>query len=697
MSVVTMERFRLVGLLSERREIIDRLAALGAVEVRADAELQAELSRELAERIGNGAANSVDAEERAASVRRELDALNREADQLEELLPVCQRLNETKKGLFPRRPKVNLAAFESVLDRRDDLLSQAQHLRDLLRDQEQLEREIVALHLEQQQNAIWVDLNPELQHYQSERLRIVTGSFANPKTFVAARTMLDEHESAAHLLPLDYDTAERPATRAALVATPEDMTVALQAVRQIGFVRSPELPGRFTYADELTALRERENRLATALEEIKKESKLIALMERAFALLADALRHEAERLAAEADTLTGERAFMLRGYVPAHLYERIKDELTAEFTVAVENAPADDAEDAPTWIYNRPLLQPYAEVTRMFSMPHAAEVDPTPAMGVCYALIFGMMYSDVGYGALLALGCALLLYRFKVRGTLRAMCQMFMQCGIVSMFFGLCFGGFFGNFISVLSGETVHFPTLLFDPLGEPISMVIFSVAAGMLHIVVGLALKVYNLWSIGDIAGAICDPLAWIFILAGGALYLLGGWVSTAGLVLLATGALILLLFSNRDTYNPIKRLMSGLGALYGAINYFSDLISYTRILALTLSTSVIAMVVNILGTMMGLTIPGVIVFLVVMPFGHLLNVALSVLSAYVHTARLQYVEFFGKFFTGGGRAWMPLALRPRHVDIEDAPQNELKELKPVVEPLRTRYARFTKYIENN
>lgn len=138
-------------------------------------------------------------------------------------------------------------------------------------------------------------------------------------------------------------------------------------------------------------------------------------------------------------------------------------------------------------------------------------------------------------------------------------------------------------------------------------------------------------------------------------------------GTIMTLAGTAVILLFSARDTKNPISRLFKGIGALYSITGYFSDILSYTRILALVLATSVIAMVVNKMGFLLGPTIPGFLLFIVVAVAGHGLNIALSTLSSYVHTSRLHYVEFFGKFYDGGGRMWEPLKQKTKYVEIKN------------------------------
>jgi V/A-type H+-transporting ATPase subunit I len=152
-----------------------------------------------------------------------------------------------------------------------------------------------------------------------------------------------------------------------------------------------------------------------------------------------------------------------------------------------------------------------------------------------------------------------------------------------------------------------------------------------------------------------------------GGDMILPGGPLGMAGQVMAMAGAAVLLLFGGRDAKNPIMRLVKGLLSLYNITGYFSDILSYTRILALVLATSVIAMVVNLLGFLMGPSPLGYLMFAVVALLGHSLNLALSALSAYVHTSRLHYVEFFSKFYEGGGKLFRPLQTRTRFVQLEE------------------------------
>lgn len=205
----------------------------------------------------------------------------------------------------------------------------------------------------------------------------------------------------------------------------------------------------------------------------------------------------------------------------------------------------------------------------------------------------------------------------------------------------------------------------------------------GVIHLFAGMALKIRNSKIQGDLSGGLLDVVPWYMII-GGLLMLAGGAsgvfgagseiIRQAGTYLALAGAAVVVLFGGRDAKNPIVRFLKGILALYDVTGYFSDILSYTRILALVLATSVIAMVVNQLGFLLGATFAGYLLFVVIGLLGHTLNLALSALSAYVHASRLQYVEMFGKFFEGGGRYFKPLQRDTRYYQIEDQKGQEQK-----------------------
>ena len=159
--------------------------------------------------------------------------------------------------------------------------------------------------------------------------------------------------------------------------------------------------------------------------------------------------------------------------------------------------------------------------------------------------------------------------------------------------------------------------------------------------------------------------------VLVGLPMLVLPGVFRTVGLSLAVVGAVGLILTQGRDKKNIFARLLSGVASLYDITGYLSDLLSYSRILALGLATAVIGNVVNIMGTLAGGGILGLLLFIPVFLFGHALNLSINALGSYVHSSRLQYVEFFGKFYTGDGQLFLPFGSDTKYVLMKNSGNN--------------------------
>lgn len=368
-----------------------------------------------------------------------------------------------------------------------------------------------------------------------------------------------------------------------------------------------------------------------------------------------------------------EQTFILEGYVPADDAEFVKRKLEHEVSAYVDIKEVPEDEEAPVLLKNNGFGRPVEGITKTYSMPGKTDIDPNGIMAFFYYLFFGMMFSDAGYGLLLALGAGYLGFFANVeRGTKENM-RMFCYCGISTTFWGLMYGSFFGNLIPVL-GETFFgsvwtLKPIWLDPVQEPLTLLIVSVALGLFQILIGLGIKFYMIWRHGERLAAIFDVGFWMLVLGGicafaGGMALGYDTVKNVGMYAALGGAAGLVLTQGRNSKNIIGKLFGGILSLYDITSYVSDALSYSRLMALGLATGVIAQVVNTMGSLAGGGAVGAVMFIIVFIVGHALNFAINCLGAYVHTNRLQYVEFFGKFYEGGGRAFAPLKMDTKYYE---------------------------------
>ena len=311
-------------------------------------------------------------------------------------------------------------------------------------------------------------------------------------------------------------------------------------------------------------------------------------------------------------------------------------------------------------------------------MPAKKDIDPTPVMAVFYYLFFGLMLSDAGYGCLMVLVSALALKKFPLEGNMRKTMKMFLYSGVSTIFWGALFGTWFGDIVPVICKNFLHRPAprmaIWFDPVSDPMKLLLFSLGLGILHLFLGLGVHFYQLWTAGKRWDAFCDT-APIYLLVLGAAPVGAGMLTevpailnTIGMYVMLVGVILIILTASRTSKNIFARLGGGLYGLYNAASgYLSDVLSYSRLLALGLATGVIGQVVNLLGTIPeNPIVKGILLFFVFI-VGHTLNMAINMLGAYVHTNRLQYVELFSKFYEGGGRAFKPFAVHTKYVKFKE------------------------------
>lgn len=471
---------------------------------------------------------------------------------------------------------------------------------------------------------------------------------------------------------------------AAVLCHEDDEAEVTSALSLAGFSRLTGEEHSGTAASEIDAIQKELADCRRGADELRERGAVLSASVSLLEVLSDYTRLREAALSGRRLTAETESTVCLFAWVPAAAREAVEKELNA-LCCAYGFRPPDPDEDPPVLLCNPRGFAPFEDVMAMYSLPAYGTYDPTRIMSVFYFIIFGLMLADVGYGVLLTGVCLLLIRLWRPAEGTRRLLSLFAICGVSCMLCGVLMGGYFGNLPAAIMQNVFHVtavngvpienwsPALLFDPMqntvifGQPVSgtvvFLILSLVLGLIHIAAGMVIQMVILFRRGEWFSAVFDVGSWLVIFAGIGLYFA---LPTAGLITAGAGFLMVFLTHGRHAKNPLMKLLGGFMGLYSFISYCSDVLSYARILALGLASTVIAQVINMASGMVvsdGMLNPfGLLFFVILFLVGHATNLLINLLGTYVHTSRLQYIEFFGKFFTDGGRPFSPLVADCRY-----------------------------------
>lgn len=398
------------------------------------------------------------------------------------------------------------------------------------------------------------------------------------------------------------------------------------------------------------------------LEDLQEEKDLLRQLQ----LSSEVTYNELQKEQAKNELVNGQHVFVLQGWMTQKAAETVEGQLKeklgeGEYVFLPLEISEGEYEEVPTVLENNAFLQPFETLTEMYGLPKYGELDPTPFTAPFYLVFFGMMAADLGYGALLWLGTFIMLKFFHFDKGMTRNLKFFHLLSYPVMIWGIVFGSAFGA-------------DLPFQPLSlskDLITIMILSIIFGVIQIMVGLSLGAYSNLKKKAYTDAYTSHLGWLAIITGIILYVLGGmvlnisWIATIGSSIAIIAAVAIVVVTVLTSENKWGGLASGLYNLYGISGYVADVVSYTRLMALAVSGGSIASAFNMLvGFLPPVARFTAGIFLIVALQG--LNIFLSFLGAYVHGLRLQFVEFFGKFYDGGGRALKPFKTYEKYVDIK-------------------------------
>ncbi|MBN1434972.1 hypothetical protein JW921_09440, partial [Candidatus Fermentibacterales bacterium] len=462
---------------------------------------------------------------------------------------------------------------------------------------------------------------------------------------------------------------------------------ALQSLRERGFV--PQEFGRRTGrpGSALQRCEARLTELGKARAERAARARQLSDRLADMRALRDALGLALEKAKGVEKARHSQRSWAFHAWVREKDLKSLGKRLSGLCEVEITRVEPQEEEVPPSPLTEVPVVEPYTMLTDMFGQPTRRDPDPTPILAPFFALFFGICIGDAGYGLFLVLGAAIGMALTMRRGGNPRLFRLLLQGGIASIVVGTFLGGWFGMDYDSLPG-LLRAPADLLNSLvpgftpGEPdqegfgISrqFLYVTLGLGLLQLTFGVLVNLRKRWRAGDRLGAILEQSGWLLAILGlfpwlfnryltvGLLYEPGSALDSVLLLMLGAGACLIFVMGGREA-SGFGKIGLGAYAAYGIVNLLGDMLSYSRLFALALSSAIIAQVVNQIGGMLaGLGIPviGFVLAALVIAGGHLFNLFMAVLSGYIHTARLQFVEFFSKFYDGTGLPFVPLSYEP-------------------------------------
>ncbi len=670
MAVLPMKKIRVIGLKKNRKTILEAIQRNGTVEV-------------YEENIND---SGFFKKETAASQ----NIFSKAISDFNEALNILNIYSQESSSLLSSlngRKAISKKEYYSFIEESEQLSLQAKNVINNYKGIAEKKAEIIKLETKIDSLSPWCNLNIPLSFKGTKKTAAFIGTFPDKRsyeTIYSDFSSVSTDENISIDIKILNSTPEQ--TYVFIICHKNDAVKAEEILRNLGFSK-PAVSSDIPPCEMIENLKKQRDilnsKILASQDELKKSIYLI----NPFKFMIDYYNMRIDKYIALSKVNQHNHIFLLSGYLPQKDTAALENLLVSEYEAAVEISDITENDNPGVILKNNSFSEGCEGVVESFSLPSKNEGDPTSIMSIFYYVLFGIMLSDAAYGAIIALGCFFALKNFKnMELPMRKTLKMYMICGISTVFWGVMFGSYFGDAPSVIAktffNKNFVIPPLWFTPSEYAMDMLLFSFLMGITHLFAGLGVKMVSLIKDKKPLDAFFDVISWYMLISGAVVYLMSTkvFIDMVGLRFTLpsiigkiaafsaiAGAVIIIFTAGRSSGKFFIRIAKGLYELYGATSYLSDILSYSRLLALGLATGVIATVFNKMGSMLGGGIFGAIFFIVVFIVGHALNLAINLLGAYVHTNRLQFVEFFGKFYEGGGKKHEPFSVKTKYYKIKE------------------------------
>ena len=649
MAVANMLKLKLIGVNACQSELLTALQKTGTVQLTASTEFE-------------GGFKST----------QEQNELKNKKERIEQALLLIYE-KQKALGLKTAEGKavgITYGEFASIIERENELLQLADEVKARVEKIASLKAEILALENEINCLQPYLLVTEKFSDFKSTLKAEVRLGAVDKKNAVKLNEKLSSIELATAVTYGGED-----AVIAVSVIFHESVKAEVEAVLSECAFNRCTVTGEFTANEKTSELISNVRELQNEIDNLEREIASLHTEENAFKTLCDYYLVELEKGECANNFTRTTSTFYLEGFVPEEKKSEVEKALECfEGSIYSEYAEIEDGEFAPTLMKNNKVVSNFEFVTNLYSVPKYKEFDPNAVMGIFFAIFLGFITADVGYGLLMVLGGLFFNLKAKRQTGLTKLANLMILAGIPTMIFGFMFNSWLG--IELLSFKIMpHTTDASKELFGISVpTLLLLCLGFGVVHIMVSLCVVAYVEIKRGKILDGLFDGAVWAIFLAGLLLFVLCQVGVTPGLDKIAIGLLggsvvVGALTAGRHQ-KGFGKVTKGFGAVYGLINYMSDILSYARLYGLMLSGAQIASIVSndlalpMLSSIGG--VGGVIVCILIMFVGHAFNVGMGLLGAFIHDSRLQYVEFFSHFYTGDGELFAPLGSKLEHTYIE-------------------------------
>lgn len=663
MAILKMKKLRLIAVRSQKKELMRALTRLGCVEF---SEVGGEVLEAGADSIRRESSEVMRYRSEHTSITHALAILNRNVPQKSKLL--------SSKPELEADALLNGTGITAALNVAEKIETADDRIR-------RIGAEISHLQSVAESVRPWLSFLWPLDKDGTERCSVLTGSFPLRADLNTVSEKLAEVCEEAELFRVSDDKTQHYVY---VICMREELSAVQECLRQSGF--SPS-----AFSGLTGSARECLGKAEQSMEALEKERQSCREL-----IVGEAIHREEMKLAADKintrifmaeaeDKLCGtESTVIMEGWMPAESEDALA-RVFAGFDCAWESRDPLEEEypEVPVKLKNNKLTNALNMVTDMYSLPAYGTVDPNPLMAPFFILFYGLMMADMGYGILMIVAAIVALKKMKPREGNLAFCQLLLYGGIATFLMGVLTGGLFSD----IPYQLVHLfnPDStweglwhLFSPETDSELVLYGSMVLGVLHLNTGMAVSFVQKKKNGDLAGAIWEEGSLWVILLGGILWALSldaltgmAVLGKIGLAVLILGVVMLLFGAGRNE-KGFGKVTAAFGCIYNtATGWFGDVLSYSRIMALMLAGGVVGKVFNTVAIMpaqsSGVSVGTMAAFAVIFLLGHTMNFALNLLGCFVHDLRLQCLEFFGKFYTDGGKPFRPLKFKGDYVEVKE------------------------------